>query len=325
MAQTQHLRGRLLKKDWERYDRARLRQAAIETWKREPSLGLAKICWLLGINRSSFWRWRRRYDEHGLAGLLRDRPTAKLRRITPEIEQKIIDLRREHGWGHQRIQLYLQRYLGQKVSSSTVWNILKRHNMPNLYMTRYNTRSKRPFRRYQKELPGDTIQMDVKFVKDPERPGRRLYQFTAIDDCTRYRVLRIYARNTTRSAMEFLEQVRKVFPAAIKEIQTDNGPEFATEFTFQLDQDGIRHRRIRPRTPRLNGKVERSIRTDVQEFYTKQKFADINDLQEKLARWERQYNHERAHMALDGQTPAERLQSKMSTDSIRRDVADEAD
>ena len=200
------------------------------------------------------------------------------------------------------------------MSSCTVWNVLRHHKMPAIYMTRYNKPAKVAFRRYAKAHPGETIQMDVKFIRDPSSPRRRLFQFTAIDDCSRYRVIRIYPRNTTRNAIDFFETVKQVFPATIREVQTDNGPEFATEFGFHLTRQNVRHRLIRARTPRLNGKVERSHRTDEQEFYSRQKFIDQEDLKVKLAGWERHYNQERLHMALGGQTPAEVLSAKMSTD-----------
>jgi len=180
-------------------------------------------------------------------------------------------------------------------------------------------------KRDEKAFPGDTVQMDVKFIKAPNKSRRRYYQFTAIDDCTRFRVLRIYSQHTTSNALEFMEKVKENFPVVIKQVQTDNGPEFATEFTFALDQQGIHHRRIKPRTPRLNGKVERSHRTDEQEFYSRQKFRDVEDMQEKLSAWEKHYNLERPHMALNGETPGERLKAKLSTESRRNNVSRRTD
>jgi len=315
---------RLTLKEWKQLERARARQAIIEEVENNSKLSYAEISNLFGVSPSTLWRWHKCYKAKGFEGLLRNR-IAKRRRVTPEIEQDILELRRKCGYGHQRIALYLKRYLGIKISSSTVWNVLKKNNMPNLFITRYNKPAKCSVKRYQKDSPGETIQMDVKFVKNPQKHMRRFYQFTAIDDCTRFRVLRIYTRNNTQSAMDFLTQVRKAFPAAIRQIQTDNGAEFATDFTFFLDQQGIHHRHIRPRTPRLNGKVERSHRTDEQEFYSKQSFTDIEDLVGKLAEWEKHYNYNRAHMALDGQTPAERLRSKLSTDLTQRHVAKRTD
>lgn len=314
MSQQVILPKRLTQEQWNKLEKIRMRAAAIEQWKEDAETNAGVLSEIFGVHRSTFWRWRKRDRQEGVEGLLRMGRNESRRRVDPEIEQKILQLRRERGYGHQRIQLYLKRYEGVCLSSSTVWNVLKRNHMPPLYVTRYNKTAKPVMKRYEKESPGETVQMDVKFVRDPQDPLKRFYQFTALDDCTRYRVLRIYARNTTECAIDFLGHVRKAFPAVIQEIQTDNGPEFATDFSFYLDHQGIHHRLIRPRTPRLNGKVERSHRTDTQEFYAKQQFSDMEDLQKKVEEWERHYNHERAHMALDGRTPAEKLHEKLSTD-----------
>lgn len=315
---------RLTEKEWTELQRQRLRSdVVLQVESRELSQSVASAVY--GVSRATLWRWRKRYKHFGAAGLNPSPRTSRRHRITPEMEAEILRIRRERGYGPQRIQLYLKRFHGVVVSSCTVWNVLRRNKMPALYITRYNKPAKVAFRRYVKASPGETIQIDVKFIRNPLAGRRKLCQFTAVDDCTRYRVIRIYARNTTRNAIDFFETVKQVFPAKIREVQTDNGPEFATEFGFHLAQQHVKHRLIRPRTPRLNGKVERSHRTDEQEFYSKQNFTDEEDLKKKLAGWEKHYNQERAHMALDGQTPAEALSAKLSTDSAGGQVALQAE
>lgn len=307
---------RLTEKEWTELQGQRLRSDAV-LQAEGGELSQVDAAAIYGVSRATLWRWRKRYKRFGVAGLNPSPRASRRRRITPETEAEILRIRRERGYGPQRIQLYLKRFQDLVVSSCTVWNVLRRNKMPALYITRYNKPAMVAFRRYVKSSPGETIQMDVKFIRNPSAARRKLCQFTAVDDCTRYRVIRIYARNTTRNAIDFFETVKQVFPAKIREVQTDNGAEFATEFGFHLAQQQIKHRLIRPRTPRLNGKVERSHRTDEQEFYSKQNFTDEEDLKKKLAGWEKHYNQERGHMALDGQTPAEALSAKLSTDSAR--------
>ena len=94
---------------------------------------------------------------------------------------------------------------------------------------------------------------------------------------------------------------------AIKRIQTDNGSEFGTDFTWHLHDLGIDHTHIPPGCPEANGKVERSHRTDEQEFYRRTTFRSRNDLRCQLKQWEAEYNCRRPHLALRGQTPDERL------------------
>ena len=115
-------------------------------------------------------------------------------------------------------------------------------------------------------------------------------------------MLRIYDQNSEQSAMDFVNHVRKVLPFAIQQIQTDNGSEFGSTFTWHLADLGIEHRKIRPRTPEENGKVERSHKTNAEEFYVR-----------RLREWEHEYNYYRPNMALGGLTPYEYLQKKLST------------
>lgn len=109
----------------------------------------------------------------------------------------------------------------------------------------------------------------------------------------------------------------KRLPFKILAVQTDNGPEFQTNFHCHLKEVGVKHIYIKPRTPRLNGKVERSHRIDSQEFYQLLDRDGIQDdihlYNKKLEEWERFYNFSRPHGALDGQTPYERLKIKLET------------
>ena len=114
-------------------------------------------------------------------------------------------------------------------------------------------------------------------------------------------------------------QVIRRLPFRVLVIQTDNGAEFQSRFHWHLESHDIRHVYIRPRTPHLNGKVDRSRRVDEQEFYQlldKNGIADdIHLFNDKLREWEDYCNYHRPHGALDGQTPYERLMAK-STASL---------
>ena len=162
--------------------------------------------------------------------------------------------------------------------------------------------------------PGHRLQLDVKFLERIPGSRRRLYQFTAIDDCTRIRVLKVYDACNQRTAIRFIDEVLNRLPFRVLVVQTDNGAEFQSEFHWHLESQDIRHVYIRPRTPRLNGKVERSHRVDDQEFYQLLDQNGISDdihlFNEKLREWEDYYNYHRPHGALDGQTPYERLIAK---------------
>jgi transposase InsO family protein len=281
----------------------------------EVTHNVAKTCRYYGISRNRYYVWYRRYAELGAEGL-RDRsrrPHSHPRTTPGEIWEKTLYLRRYYHFGPARIQMYLHRYHGITISKTGIWRLLKRAGVNRLPTSmRYRRREDR-FRRYEKPLPGHQLQVDVKFL-EPLAGRKRYYQYTAIDDCTRLRVLRIYERNTQQVAMTFVDYVLSKLPFQVDCIQTDNGSEFGPQFHWHLLDKGIQHRYIRPRRPYLNGKTERSHRIDDEEFYRQLDgvmIASAEEFNQKLQEWERFYNYDRPHGSLGGQTPYERLRERL--------------
>lgn len=155
--------------------------------------------------------------------------------------------------------------------------------------------------------------MDVKFLIFKGKDGKKTkrYQYTAIDDATRVRALKVYVRHTQANAIDFVNHIIKKFPFRIQQIRTDNGHEFQAKFHWHVEDKGIRHAYIKPSSPQLNGKVERSHRSDQQEFYQLLSYKDDVDLEAKLDEWERFYNFARPHGAFKGKTPYEALREKL--------------
>jgi len=196
-----------------------------------------------------------------------------------------------------------------------VWRILKRLDMNRLPSSQRYRRHVDRWKRYEKPLPGHRVQIDVKFIAPLPGSRRRHYQFTAIDDCTRIRVLRLFDRLNQTTAIRFLDYVLEKLPFKVEVIQTDNGAEFGSRFHYHVLDRGIGHVYIKPATPRLNGKVERSHRIDQEEFYRMLQGVVIDDTQlfnDRLREWEDFYNFNRPHGALGGQTPYERLRQKIA-------------
>ena len=156
--------------------------------------------------------------------------------------------------------------------------------------------------------------MDVKFLIFLQSDGTKVrrFQYTAIDDATRIRVLKIYEKHNQQNTINFIDHVIKKFPFRIQTVRTDNGHEFQAKFHWHVEDQGIRHVYIKPETPRLNGKVERSHRTAKEEFYQLLSYTGDIDLNEKLNEWEAFYNFHRPHGAFKGKTPYEILKEKMS-------------
>ena len=214
--------------------------------------------------------------------------------------------------GPIRIAWYLERYHAIKTSDATVYRVCKRHGMARL-PNRVGRRAVHTHR-YQKQVPGHHVQGYVKFLTLTRKKGSpvRRYQYTAIDDATRVRALKIYKRHTQANAIDFIDYVVEKFPFRIRTIRTDRGHEFQALFHWHVADLGMEHVYIKPRTPQLNGKVERSHRTDKDEFYQLLTYKDDVDLEEKLAVWERFYNFDRPHGAHGGKTPYEALREKLS-------------
>lgn len=277
---------------------------------------VARVCRRFGISRKSFYKWKRRHAELGDAGLC-DRPRTPQRspRATArEVVSKIIYLRQHYHFGPGRIAAYLHRFHQIEIAVSSVHRILQRHGMNRLPANQKHRPHGKRWQRYEKPQPGHRLQLDVKFLERIPGTHRRLYQFTAIDDCTRIRVLKVYDRCNQRTAVQFIDEVVRRLPFRVLVVQTDNGAEFQSQFHWHLETRDIRHVYIRPRTPRLNGKVERSHRVDDEEFYQLLDQGGVSDdihlFNEKLREWEDYYNYHRPHGGLDGQTPYERLLAK---------------
>jgi transposase InsO family protein len=277
------------------------------------SANVAFTCRHFGISRETYYQWKRAYLAHGEQGLINSKPcpeNPKLR-TAPPIEEKIIYLRRNYHFGQVRISWYLARYHDIKISAGAVYKVLKRHGL-NRLPDRQRKRSI-PTIRYEKQVPGHHVQVDVKFLDFKTEDGHkvRYFQYPAIDDATRIRALKIYKKHTQQNAIDFADYVIAKFPFRINTIRTDNGHEFQVKFHWHLEDMGVRHAYIKPRTPRLNGKVERSHGTDQREFYQLLTYKDDVDLNAKLAEWEAFYNYHRPHGSLGGKTPYERLVEKM--------------
>ena len=272
-----------------------------------------KACRYFGVGRSSFYRWRDAYQKNGEAGLKNAKsiPKNPANQTPPQIVEKVLYLRRKYHLGPIRIVWNLESYHGVKISDAGVYRILKRNGLNRL--PRGTRMRKLHTKRYQKQVPGHHIQVDVKFLTFKGKRGEKVrrFQYTAIDDATRVRALKIYDKHTQANAIDFIDHIIEKFPFRIREVRTDNGHEFQAKFHWHVEDKGIRHAYIKRGTPQLNGKVERSHRSDQQEFYQLLSYKGDVDLEAKLDQWERFYNFARPHGAHNGQTPYEALRDKL--------------
>ncbi len=274
---------------------------------------VARTCRYFGIGRASFYRWKSAYERDGEAGLVNAKtiPKNPPNQTPPEVAEKVLHLRRKYYLGPERIMWYLARYHSIKLSDATIYRILKRNGLNRL--PRGTRLRKVHTKRYNKQVPGHHIQMDVKFLTFIGKKGEktRRFQYTAIDDATRVRALKVYKKHTQANAIDFVDHIIDKFPFRIREVRTDNGHEFQAKFHWHVEDLGIRHAYIKRGTPQLNGKVERSHRSDQQEFYQLLSYKGDVDLEAKLDEWERFYNFHRPHGAFKGKTPYEALRERL--------------
>ena len=274
-------------------------------------------CRYFGISPQTFYRWKRRYNPINLKSL-EDRPRRPkhLRKPTwgPELAQAVLRLREQYPrWGKDKLVILLKEQ-GFEVSTSMVGRIIRylkdrrilREPIPNHISAKARQRQ-RPYgvrkpRDYVAKEPGDIVQLDTLDVRP--LPGVVLKHFTARDVISRWDVLEVYPKATAITAKSFLLALLARMPFPIKALQVDGGAEFEAAFEEECQRRGIRLFVLPPRSPKLNGHVERAHRTHTEEFYqvTESGF-DLPQLRGELLEWEQVYNTKRPHQALGYLTP----------------------
>ncbi len=282
----------------------------------------AFTCRHFGISRQTFYRWWHRYDPHNLS-TLEERSHRPHRRRQPtwtaSQSEAVLELRREYPrWGKDKLVVLLRRK-NLPLSTSMVGRILsdlKRRGVllesSGKVLTRRRKMRGRPWARRKPRFwpiqqPGDLVQLDTKEVR-PAR-GVVLKHFSARDMVTRWDVLEVHERATSLAAAHFLDTLVDRMPFPIAALQVDGGSEFAAEFETACQQRNLPLFVLPPRSPKLNGQVERSHRTHHEEFYQvipqSWKVAQLNP---QLRRWEHIYNTVRPHQALRYLTPLQFLE-----------------
>ena len=281
-------------------------------------------CRHFDISPQTFYRWKRRYNRRDLSSLEEhSRRPRHVRQPTysPELVEAVLKLREEYPrWGKDKLAVLL-REKGVSCSVSTVGRIIRRlkergvlkEPLSNHISARKRQRQ-RPYairkpKDYGISLVGDLVQLDTLDVRP--LPGVLLKHFTAHDVISRWNIVSVYSRATANTATDFLETLERRMPFPVKAIQVDGGSEFEAIFEEECQKRGIKLFVLPPRSPKLNGAVERAHRTHTEEFYevTDSSF-DIPDLREELLEWEEVYNTVRPHQALGYVTPLKFLEQR---------------
>ena len=275
---------------------AKFRQRVI---KYSYKYGVTKASIRFHRSRQAIYEWRAKYDGKSWKSLVdkSHRPHHHPKEHTPEEKQMILKLYPYHK--DDMIMLWdALRKRGYTRSYGSMVRVVHKWIKPEIKQKQ--ARKPKPYQRA--EYPGQKVQVDVKFVPSYcVSNGQKYYQYTAIDECTRWTYREMYDEHSTYSSTDFLKKLILSCPFPIREIQTDNGTEFTRAlisndskpslFEKMLEACDIKYHRIRVATPRHNGKVERQHRTDEKRFYKKMKMYNLEDGRKQLIKYNKKSNN----------------------------------
>lgn len=283
----------------------------------------------MGVSRTTAYRWWRRYQEEGEDGLFdrSSRPHSCPHRTPSELEARVVELRTSLKLGPARIGMILD------MPASTTWRVLARYGLNRLrWMDRPTGRV---IRRYEKDSPGELIHVDIKKLgRIPDGGGWRAvgrlqgqrnsrsktrskghsptgprkvgygYIHAAVDDHSRLAYVEVLEDEKSATATGFIQRAVDWFASheiIVQGVMTDNGACYRSNlFADTLNSTGIRHVRIPPRRPQLNGKVERFNRTLLDEWAYVRPYRSEAERRRRLDTWLHTYNHHRHHTAIGG-------------------------
>lgn len=309
----------LSKRDWPEItekERNKLRAVLLLRQTKQPMM----VCQLFGISKATLYRWHDSVD-------LKDPSTLKEKSRRPKRVRKpcwtheqvlaVRDLRAQYPkWGKDKLALLLLQQ-GIKLSASTIGRILsylkRRGELRESPRRAISVKRKtlRPYavrkpKDYSAVYPGDLVQLDTLDVRPVS--GVVLKQFTARDVVSKWDVIEVHRRATAISARLFIETLQRRMPFQIRAIQVDGGSEFYAEFEQACKELNIKLYVLPPKSPKLNGAVERANRTHTEEFYEVTDCPwSVSELNPQLIKWEYTYNCIRPHAALNLKSPLQFL------------------
>lgn len=289
------------------------RRLTVVKWYLEHSSRLRLTARHFGLSPDTIRRWVDRYERYGSSGLengSRRPKNVRQPQTPPLVAQRILELREENpAWGREKLHRLLLEE-GINISPKSIDRVIARLKARGILREPLRKRKQARLRlqrpRRPRDLavdyPGALVQMDTKYVQLPG--GKTVFQFGAIDFFTRKRVVALAPTLTSRQGARFLRKVVSGFPFPVQAVQSDGGSEFLGEFAAAVAELPLNHFFNRPNYPQGNGRIERSFRTDDDEFYHVYDLpADCGGLEAALLAWNQRYETRRPHQALGYLTP----------------------
>jgi len=293
-------------------EKAKYRLKIID-WLRAHNGNVALTSRHFALDRKTVRSWKNKFNQVGMIALNdKSHRPKNVRRPTTDWKtvDEIVKVRKQYpAWSKYKIAVILKRDKKIVVSASTVGRVMKRKGLIDKKKSKKRSKAaEHPRKRFPRgfaiHCEGDMIQMDTKHIT--LLGGKKIYQFTAIDVLTKRRVLKYYPSLASANGAVFLEHCLAKFPFVVRNIQTDNGPEFLKDFEKSCARLNMPHYFIYPRKPKENTYVENSHGSDEDEFYLQGNICStVEEMQTRLENWEHTWNFIRPHEALNYLTPEE--------------------
>ena len=249
--------------------------------------------------RLTYYKWNNRYKQKGIEGLLdvsKRTHNTTYKKITPEVEETILDLRLTKRFGCNRIKFRLKRIIGISLSTRTIYNILKRHCLNILKCTS----KARICKRFAMKHPNDMVQMDILGPFYLSNSNQRNYIISCLDDCSRKVASRWSERKRSVDVLDVLEDWI-IVNGKPKKIMHDNGKQFTSNiFKRFLVHNHIKDKRIPNSYPQLQGKVEAYNKIVKNEFLAIEDIPNIVDGKLRYDIFVKAYNETREHGGING-------------------------
>jgi putative transposase len=306
------------------------RRLKVIQWHQEHGGKVRLTARHFGFSPDTISRWARAFAKVGTKGLEpRSRRPRRVRQPQTPLTtvQRIQALREQYPrWGREKLRVLLERE-GIHISAKSIDRVIARLKARGVL--REPLRSKRttaPHKdrpRRPRDLvvnrPGALVQLDTMQVR--LSAGNVIYHFGAVDCFTRKRVVSLASKLTSEQGASFIHRVVKELPFPIAAIQSDGGSEFLGSFRLATEELKLPHYFNRPNYPQGNGQIERSFRTDEEEFYQVEDLpADLGGLEAALLSWNRVYEQVRPHQALGYKTPEQFYQDWLKINYTRQEV-----
>ena len=273
---------------------------------------ISNICKRYGVSRKTYYKWNNRYKLKGMEGLsdTSRRPhNINYKKITPELEETILDLRLTKRFGCNRIKFRLRKVIGISLSTRTIYKILKRHCL-NILKCKAKART---YKRFVMKHPNDMVQMDILGPFYLSNSSQRNYMISCLDDCSRKVASRWSERKRSVDVLNVLEDWI-IINGKPKKIMHDNGKQFTSRiFRHFLVHNQIKDKQIPNSYPQLQGKIEAYNKIVKNEFLAIEDIPNIDDGKLRYDMFVKAYNETREHGGINGLTPSEMFLQRLIT------------